>query len=151
MEVNKNKNRLLFPGNMVLGSANEYYYPNLFENRFTPREECETQDEIRAHLSEILRHIYVFRVFMQAQLDEKNPTREDIREIQGRLQALEETYQQLRIALHGETSNASCGSGVGSHQGWGGDLGRSPGGLGGSRVSHNSRDCGSRSSCGGYF
>ena len=41
--------------------------------------------------------------------------------------------------------------GVGSRQGWSGDMGSSPGGSGGSRGSHNSRGGGSRSSRGGYF
>ena len=134
-----------------MGLANEYYYPNLFENHFTPREERATQDEMRVHLSEIQRHMHEFRVFMQAQLDENNLTREDIREMRGRLQALEETNSQLRNALYGESSNVGHGSGVDSRQGWGGDMGSSPGGSGGSRGSHNSRGGGSRSSRGGYF
>ena len=88
---------------------------------------------------------------MQAQLDENNTTREDIRELRGRIQALEETHNQLRNALYGEGSNAGRGSRVGIRQGWGGDMGSSPGGSGGSRGSHNSRGGGSRSSRGGYF
>ena len=88
---------------------------------------------------------------MQAQLDENNPTWEDIREIRGHLQALEETHSQLRNALYGKSSNKCHGSGVGSRQGWGGDMGGSPGGSGGSRGSRNSRGGGSRSSRGGYF
>ena len=133
-----------------MGSAN-YYYPYLFENRFTPREERATQDEMRAHLSNIQRHMHEFRVFIQAQLDENNPTREDIREMRGRLQVLKETYNQLQNALHVESSNAGRGSGVVSRQGWGYDMGSSPGGSDGSRGSHNSRRGGSRSSRGGYF
>ena len=101
---------------------------------------------MRGHLSEIQRHMHEFRVFMQAQLEENNPTREDIREMRGHLQALEETHSQLWNALYGERSNAGCGSGVGSCQGWGGDMGSSPDGLGGSRGSHSSRY-----SRGGYF
>ena len=95
--------------------------------------------------------MHEFRVFMQAQLNENNPTREHIREMRERLQALEETHSQLQNALYGESSNAGRGSGVGSHQGWGGDMGSSPGGSRGSRGSHNSRGGGSRSSRGGYF
>ena len=88
---------------------------------------------------------------MQAQLDENNPTREDIREMWGRLLALEETCQQLRIELQGESSNAGRGSGVGGRQSWGGDMGSISGGSGGSGGSHNTRGGGNRSSRGGYF
>ena len=59
MVVNKNKKSPSFPGYYGLGSANEYYYPNLFENRFTPREKHATQDKMRADLPEIQRHICV--------------------------------------------------------------------------------------------
>ena len=74
MQVNKNKKSSFFPAQYGLWSANEYYYPNLFENCFTPREERATQDEMKVLLSEIQRHMHEFRVFMQAQLDENNPS-----------------------------------------------------------------------------
>ena len=95
--------------------------------------------------------MHEFRVFMQAQLAENNPTREGIREMRGHLQALEETQSQLRNVLYGKSSNACRGSRVGSGQGWDDDIGSSPSGSGGSRGSHNSCDGGSRSSRGGYF
>ena len=38
--------------------------------------------------------------------------------MQGRLQALEETCQQLQNALRGESSNASRGSGIDGRYGW---------------------------------
>ena len=95
--------------------------------------------------------MHEFRVFMQAQLAENNPTREGIREMRGHLQALEETHNQLRNALYRESSNAGRSSGVGSRQGWGGNMGSRPGGSGGSRGSHNNRGGGNRSSRGGYF
>ena len=49
------------------------------------------------------------------------------------LQALKETYQQLRNALQGKSTNAGSGSGVGGRQGLGCDMGSSPSGSGGSR------------------
>ena len=79
MEVNK-KNKPLFLGYYGFGPANKYYYLNIFENRFTPREEHTPQDETRAHISELQRYKHEFRVFMQGQLDKNNPTQEDIRE-----------------------------------------------------------------------
>ena len=114
-------------------SANEYYYPNLYENQFTPQEGSVTQDEMRTNLSKIEWYMHEFCIFMQVQLDENNCTREDIQEMRERLQALENTCQQLHNAIQGESNNiADRGSGVCGRQGWGGDIGSSPGGSGGS-------------------
>ena len=66
MEVNKNKKSPYFPEYYGFGFANEYYYPNLFESCFTPREECATQDEMRAHFFEIQHLMHEFCIFMQA-------------------------------------------------------------------------------------
>ena len=48
IEVNKNKKKTLIAlWYYGLRSANEYYYPNLFDNWFTSREEHATQNEMR--------------------------------------------------------------------------------------------------------
>ena len=81
-----------------MGSANEYYYPNLFENQFTPREQRKTQEEMRAHLDAMERNMNEFRIFMQAQLEEKTPSQDQIREMNIRLQSLEQTCEYLHTA-----------------------------------------------------
>ncbi len=50
-----------------------------------------------------------------------------------RLRSLEQTCEYLQTTLHGESSNAFRGSGVGGRQGRGGDMSSSPSGSGGSR------------------
>jgi hypothetical protein len=106
---------------------------------------------MKAHLKTIQRAMHEFRIFMQAQLDERTPSQDQIREMNDRLRSLEQTCEYLQTTLHGESSNAFRGSGVGGRQGRGGDMGSSPSGSGGSRGSYPSRGGGSRSSRGGYY